>query len=143
MTSIANSGLGHGSLGAPQQSLDESNYTNKETQNEGESSNMTPPKYVPSPKHESGHNWGSENPIKSISEGQSLLDTGYHDGRQVYNVTNEGVIVKFQPDGTPENGYHAYEVSKPRDIPISILKEMYNDGKISKTDYKKYMKGKK
>ncbi|MBR6959169.1 MAG: hypothetical protein IKH76_01685, partial [Clostridiales bacterium] len=64
----------------------------------------SPPTYVPSPKHESGHNRGSENPIKSQSEGQQLLDTGYKDGRQVYNITEKGDIVKFQPDGTPNNG---------------------------------------
>lgn len=48
-------------------------------------------------------------------------------------VTDGGVIVKFQPDNTPQNGYHSYEVSKPRDIPSNVLKQMLEDGKISKT----------
>lgn len=86
---------------------------------------------------------GSDNPIKNSEEGQKLLDSGYPDGWQVYNVTSEGKIVKFQPDHTPENGYHAYEVSTPRDIPSSILRKMLEDGVISKSDYNKYRKGKK
>ena len=62
---------------------------------------------------------------------------------QVYNVTDGGVIVKFQPDNTPQNGYQSYEVSKPRDIPSNVLKQMLEDGKISKTAYNRFRKGKK
>ena len=82
-------------------------------------------------------------PIKTTKEGQHLLDTGYRDGKQVYNITDEKKLVKFQPDHTPENGFHAYEVSTPRDIPTSIMKKLLNDGKITKSEYGKLRKGKK
>ena len=143
MAATSDSGVGHGSSGKPQTSIEEKDYSDKVAQNESKVQESSPPTYVPSPKHESGHNWGSENPIKSQSEGQQLLDTGYKDGRQVYNITEKGDIVKFQPDGTPNNGYHAYKVSKPRDIPNSILKQMLLDGKITKAEYSKFRKGKK
>lgn len=61
----------------------------------------------------------------------------------MYNITDEGIIVKFQPEGTPQNGYHAYKVAKPRDIPSRILKQMLIDGKITPVEYNKYRKGKK
>ena len=61
-----------------------------------------PPVYDLTLKHDKG-GWGSNNPIKSQEEGQRLLDSGYH----------------------------SYEVSKPRDIPAGILKQMLSDGKIS------------
>ena len=77
------------------------------------------------------------------ADGQHLLDTGYRHGRQVYNITRDGIIVKFQPDGTPNNGYHSYAVFAPQEIPQSILKQMLHDGKIKKSDYNKYVKGKK
>lgn len=101
------------------------------------------PTYVPSPKHEPGHGWGSDNPIGTISEGQHLLDTGYVSGRQVYNVTSEGKVVKFQPDNSPLNGYHAYEVTGPRDIPTSVLRQMLEDGKISRSTYSRLRRGKR
>ena len=101
---------------------------------------IKPPKYIPSPKHDKG-GWGSPNPIKNVEEGQRLLDTGYKDSKQVYNVTSDGKIVKFQPDNSPENGYHSYEVSSPRDIPNNVRKEMENDGKLSKADSNKLRKG--
>lgn len=52
-------------------------------------------------------------------------------------------MVKFQPDNSPDNGYHSYQVYSPPDIPTTVLKQMYKDGKITKSDYKKFMKGKK
>ena len=140
MSSTHDSGLGHGSNGAPQGSIEEEIYPSKASSAED---SVTPPKYEPSPKHEAGHGWGSKNPVKSHNEGQHLLDTGYQHGKQIYNVTSEGKLVKFQPDGSPNNGYHSYEVTSPPDIPPSILKKMYQDGKITKTDYNKYLKGKK
>ncbi len=143
MTSTSNSGIGHGSNGLPQSSAEEAEYANKEKENEEKLSKQTPPKYKPSPKHEPGHNFGSPNPIKTNEEGQLLLETGYSDGKQIYNITSERKLVKFQPDNTPENGYHSYEVSTPRDIPPSIMKELLNDGKISKSEYGKLRKGKK
>ena len=100
------------------------------------------PTYAPSPKHEPGHNWGNENPIRTQEEGQRLLDTGYSDGKQIYNVTDDGIIIKFQPDGTPENGYHPYAISKAEDIPASVLRQMVKDGKITKNTSKKASRGK-
>ena len=143
MSSTSNAGIGHGSKGLPQRSAMESKYPEKESENERKSNKLVPPKYSPSPKHEPNHNFGSPNPIKTIEEGQHLLDTGYRDGKQVYNITDEKKLVKFQPDHTPENGFHAYEVSTPRDIPTSIMKKLLDDGKITKSEYGKLRKGKK
>lgn len=108
----------------------------------GGSGGMPKPTYAPSPKHEPGHNWGSENPIKTQEEGQRLLDTGYSNGKQIFNVTDDGTIVKFQPDGTPENGYHAYPIASPSEIPTSILRQMLRDGKISSHRYNEIRHGK-
>ena len=107
-----------------------------------ENSKTVPPKYMPSPKHETG-GWGSPNPIKSQEEGQHLLETGIKSGKQVYNVTDSGKVVKFQPDNTPENGYHSYEVNNPRDIPSKVRKELEKTGKLTKTESNKLRKGKK
>ena len=143
MAATNNSGLGHGTNGAPQGQIEEQAYSEKAMANEVAVQQQTPPVYAPSPKHETGHNWGSENPITSQSEGQLLLSTGYKSGRQIYNVTKDGHIVKFQPDGTPQNGYHPYKVTSPRDIPPSVLKKLRDDGKITRSDYIKLLKGKK
>lgn len=143
MTATNDSGLGHGSNGKPQTGIEEQFYSNVVANNESAAEKSPPPVYDPSPKHEPGHNWGSENPISSQEQGQQLLETGYSSGKQIFNVTNEGKLVKFQPDNSPNNGYHAYEVSKPRDIPSTVLKQMLHDGKISKADYSKLRKGKK
>ena len=100
------------------------------------------PLYRPSEKHDTTHNWGSPNHIKTQVEGQRLLDTGYHSGKQIYNITADRKIVKFQPDNTADNGYHAYEVTSPRDIPSSVLKKMRDDKVISNSEYTKFRKGK-
>jgi hypothetical protein len=142
MTATSNSGQGHGTRGSAQVTMDELVYPSKVDSNESDSNFDAYPKYVPSPKHDAG-GWGSSNPIKTQEEGQRLLDSGYHYGRQIYNVADDGSIVKFQPDNTPDNGYHSYEVSKPRDIPSSVLKKMLEDGKISKSQYRKIRKGKR
>lgn len=142
MAATNNSGEGHGTNGSPQKTIEELFYPVQAEANENSRSNERPPVYNPSPKHDKG-GWGSNNPIKTQEEGQRLLDSGYHAGKQVYNVTDNGTVVKFQPDNTPNNGYHSYEVSKPRDIPSSILKQMLSDGKISKAEYNKIRKGKK
>lgn len=123
------SGLFNGTRGNPQTKIDL----------DAEGATAT---YAPSPKHEPGYGWGSENPIVSIAEGQRLLDSGYVSGRQVFNVTEDWEIVKFQPDGTPQNGYHAYKVTGPRDIPATVLRRMYKDGKITRSTYNKLRKGK-
>lgn len=143
MAATNNSNLGHGSSGSPQSTLDEQIYPATAKENEQGNDQKNPPQYDPSPKHVPGHNWGSENPIKTQNEGQTLLDTGYKSGKQVYNITDEGVVVKFQPDNSPNNGYHAYKVSSPRDIPPKVLKQMLDDGKISRVEYNKIIKGKK
>lgn len=143
MAATNDSGLGHGSSGKPQTEAEEQNYPNAAADNESTASTSKPPVYDPSPKHEPGHSWGSENPISSKEEGQQLLETGYPSGKQLFNVTSEGKLVKFQPDNSPNNGYHAYGVSKPRDIPSTVLKQMLSDGKISKAEYNKLRKGKK
>ena len=132
MCSTKNSGLGAKS----QLSLDNLTASNNELENTAK-----PPLYHPSEKHEK-YGWGSINPIENINEGQFLLDTGYKEGKQIYNVTSKGKIVKFQPDNSPDNGYHAYEVNKPRDISNNILKKMEADGKITKSQANKLRKGK-
>ena len=143
MTSNRNSGNGHGSGGAPQTSLEEMYYEMEIDEIERTTDFDEPSLYAPSPKHDEKHGWGSVNPIKSQLEGQMLLDEGFWEGRQVYNVTDEGKIVKFQPSGTSNNEYHSYEVSKPRDIPSSILKQLLNAGKITRSEYNKLRKGKR
>lgn len=143
MAATRDSFLGHGTVGSPQGSIEEQIYPLQVSANEAAIAQETPPVYVPSPKHRPGHNWGTENPIKTLEEGQYLLETGYPDGKQIYNVTADGKLVKFQPDNSPENGYHAYEVLGPPDIPPGVLRRMLQDGKISKSDYKKFLKGKK
>lgn len=141
MTSTKDSGLGNGSSGRPQTSMDEGVYPKKQNQNENK--DTSPSKYAPTSKHDPSSGYGSPNPIKSYQEGQHLLDTGIKDGKQIYNITNDGIIVKFQPDNTPNNGFHVYTVSKPRDIPSTVLKKLVIDGKISKSDYTRLRKGKK
>ncbi len=115
MASTHDSGLGHGTAGSPQETTEELIYPSIAEVNEQSDGMEKTPKYVPSPKHEPGHNWGTENPIKTQEEGQRLLDTGYH----------------------------SYEVFSPPDIPPSVLKKMKADGRITSTEYKKYLKGKK
>ena len=78
--------------------------------------------------------WEEKLNIQNISD--------YINCKQVYNVTSDGKIVKFQPDNSPENGYHSYEVSGPRDIPTNVRKEMENDGKFCRAESNKLKKGK-
>lgn len=143
MSSTSDSGQGHGSQGQPQQTLEEEIYLNQNAENAEKVSAEKPLLYVPSPKHEPGHNWGTENPIKTIAEGQALLENGYKNGKQIYNITKEGKLVKFQPDNSKDNGYHSYEVFSPPDVPPAVLRKMLQDGKISKVEYRKRLRGKK
>ncbi len=94
MTSTSDSGNGHGTQGSPQTTIEETIYPSKAESNE-KSMAETQPTYVPSPKHEPGYGWGSNNPIKTQKEGQELLATAYIDGKQYYNITDTGKIVKF------------------------------------------------
>lgn len=138
MASDNDSTLGSGTSGTSRNTLENTVSENVAKENDSNSSKV----YAPSPKHDKG-GWGSSNPIKINAEGQKLLDTGYLDGKQIYNVTEEGKIVKFQPANTPNNEYHSYEVNGPRDIPNSILQQMKKDGLISQSDFNKLRKGKK
>lgn len=140
MAATNNSGLGSGTNGSPQASLEEGIYAAQEAANEVSGPPL--PLYRPFEKHDTTHNWGSPNHIKTQVEGQRLLDTGYHSGKQIYNITADRKIVKFQPDNTADNGYHAYEVTSPRDIPSSVLKKMRDDKVISNSEYTKFRKGK-
>ena len=98
-------------------------------------------KYNPNPKHDK-NGWGTPNPITSIEEGQTLIDTGLEIGTQIYNITEKGEIVKYQPDNTPEKGYHPYQIHTNRDLPIDVIKKWYKQGRISKSEYNKLRKGK-
>lgn len=138
MCSTGDSGHGNGTKGSSRTNLDNYSLENVSKQNKG----SKPKVYVPSPKHDKG-GWGTQNPINDPKEGQHLLNTGYTDGKQVYNVTKDGKIVKFQPANTPKNEYHSYEVSKPRDLPSKVRKQMEKDGLLSKSDSNKLRKGKK
>lgn len=138
MTSTDDSSLSSGTSGTFRTTLENTVSEHVSKINDSNSNKV----YAPSPKHDKG-GWGSSNPVKSQSEGQKLLDTGYSDGKQIYNVTKEGKVVKFQPANTPNNEYHSYEVSSPRDIPNSVLKQMKKDGLISTSDFNKLRKGKK
>lgn len=142
MAATSDSGQGHGTNGAPQGTIDEVIYPAQAEANENTGGSEKSPVYDPSPKHAEG-GWGSRNPIKTKEEGQRLLNTGIPDGKQLYNVTDDGIIVKFQPDNTPDNGYHSYEVSKPRDIPPGILKKLLEAGRITRAEYNKIRRGKK
>lgn len=118
-------------------------YPNKVEQKGEAISEAKDRKYVPTQKHDPKAGFGSPNPIKTQEEGQRLLDTGIEDGKQVYNITEKGAVVKFQPDNTPEHGYHAYQVSSARDIPPNVLREMRDVGLITEAEYNRLRKGKK
>ena len=85
MCSNENSGQGSGTRGAPQTSLENTVAENVAKVNDGPHKKV----YAPSPKHAEKGGWGSPNPISSNEEGQHLLDSGYPDGKQVYNVTKD------------------------------------------------------
>ena len=134
MCSTRYSTLASGNSGSSQTSLD-----NQQLSSNNISNNQ--PTYAPSKKHEES-GWGSKNPITSNEEGQRLLDSSYPDGKQRYNVTKDGKFVCYQPDNTPQNGYHSYEINGNK-VPSSVLKKMYNDGLITKVQYNKARKGSK
>lgn len=102
---------------------------------------MADGKYVPNPKHEK-NGWGSKNPIYDKDEGQSIINNGVEKGKQIYGITERGDMVKYQPDNTPEKGYHPYSIYKNRDIPTDVLKEWLKQGKITYAEYNKIRKGK-
>lgn len=52
-----------------------------------------------------------------------------------------GTFLKFQPDTA--TGWHAYAVTNTaKEVPADVLKNMLNDGLISKPQYKKFLKNK-
>jgi len=140
MSSGDSIGIAAGTPGS-QRTLEQDNLERKAKENEERVHESTkhPPTYKPSPKHQPGGS-GTPNPIKTKEEGQHLLDTGYHDGKQIYNITSSGKIVVFQPDNTPDNGYHSYEVNPSSKTPPKVLKQMVQDGKLSKSECQKIRK---
>ncbi|MFM8454568.1 MAG: hypothetical protein ACKOAD_06415, partial [Gammaproteobacteria bacterium] len=105
-------------------------------------------KYEPTPKH-AKNSFGSFNPIPDQATGQKLLATAYSSAekKQLYNVYN-GKLIKFQPDNTLNNGWHAYEVeagtsrSVTNQVPLIVLKKMCEDGLITRIQYNKWIKNK-
>ena len=71
------------------------------------------------------------------------MDTAYSTERkkQVYNYYN-GNIIEFQPGGN--NTRHGYSVSNTADeVPVDVLRQMLDDGLITKPEYNKLIKNKK
>ncbi len=96
--------------------------------------------YKPSPKHDPISGWGSPDPIPDIETGQALLDTAYSStkNKQLYNIYNNQLI-KFQPDRG--NEWHAYLVENPaKEVPADVLRKMLQDNKITKVQYKDFIK---
>nr|WP_248930922.1 pre-toxin TG domain-containing protein [Paenibacillus hamazuiensis] len=96
--------------------------------------------YVPSPKHDPVSGWGSANPIPDLETGQQILDSAYSSqkNKQLYNIY-EGQLIKFQPDG--DLGWHPYLVENAaKEVPADVLRKMLDDGKITKAQYKKFIK---
>lgn len=99
--------------------------------------------YKPSDKHDPKSGWGSPNPIPDSKTGQELLDGAYSSSKnkQLYNIY-DGKLIKFQPDSASD--WHPYEVVNPaKEVPADVLRQMFNDGKITKVEYNKMIKNKK
>jgi len=139
MASTHNLGEGSGNKGSKQTKLEQMNYENKVKENENNIKNDNNYEYRPTKKHEFG-GWGSTNPILDYKEGQMLLETGYKYGKQIYNITKDKKIIKFQPDNT--GGHHCYEVYEQDDLPSKVLKMLFDDCKITKAEYSKLLKRK-
>lgn len=78
----------------------------------------------------------------SICTKSVLLDTAYSSSsnKQLYNMY-DNQLIKFQPDTA--TGWHAYAVTNTaKEVPADVLKNMLNDGLISKPQYKKFLKNK-
>ena len=74
--------------------------------------------------------------------GEKSLNTAYVDpnSKQLYNVY-EGKLVTFRPDNV--GGYHAYEViNTAQEVPSQVLRQMRDDGVITKAFYNKLIKNK-
>ena len=98
--------------------------------------------YKPSPKHDKVSGWGSPDPIPDQETGQKLLDEAYSSSKnkQLYNIY-EDELIKFQPDRV--EGWHAYRVENPaKEVPADVLRKMLQDGKITRTQYSKFIRNK-
>ena len=127
-----------GTIGRPQMRID--------FDGEASRTEATKPKptYEPSPKHDPVRHWdgASINPIRSHKEGQHLLETGFKLGKQVYNITEHGEIVKFQPTNTPKNEYHSYGAEEKQSLPTPVLRWLRDRGAISRGEYTKLVNNK-
>lgn len=60
--------------------------------------------------------------------------------KQLYNIY-DGKLIKFQPDNA--GGWHSYLVKNPaQEVPIDVLRQMFNDGIITKSQYHDFIKNK-
>ncbi len=74
--------------------------------------------------------------------GKESLNNAYSskNTKQLYNVY-EDKLVKFQPDNA--GTWHAYEVRNPAaKVPADVLRNMKDDGLITRVQYNKWIKGK-
>ena len=94
--------------------------------------------YAPTDKHKSG-GWGTTMDLDDPTAAQALRD-GIQgpNGKQVYSI-HDGKPYEFQPDNT--GGYHGYPVPGNQ-VPPAVLKQFRDNGVISKSDYKRLLKGK-
>ena len=88
-----------------------------------------------SKKHKKGGQ-GTEMDLDDATA-QDVLDNSIQAGKQRYGL-HDGKIYEFQPDNV--GGYHGYPIRGDK-TPNSILKQLRNDGRISKAEYKKLVKG--
>lgn len=127
-----------GTIGQPQMKIDFGGTADRLTRRESK------PTYDPSPKHDPKHTWSgaSVNPIKTHAEGQRLLESGFKNGKQIYNITDDGEIVVFQPANTSNNAYHSYGTDNRANLPAPVLRWLLTSGHISKSDYNKLVNNK-
>jgi hypothetical protein len=92
--------------------------------------------YKPTKKHQKG-GWGTEMDLDDATA-QKVLDDAIPGGKQQYGIYN-GKVYEFQPDNT--GGWHGYPIPGNQ-APPSVLKKMLKDGRITKNQYKKLIKGK-
>lgn len=139
----ANSGGGGGNNEKETFTHRDSGVSSKPKNNSNKGTNGEKRVYKPSPKHDPKSGWGSPNPIPNDEVGQKLLDSAYTSGKnkQLYNYY-DGKLVKFQPDDAA-GGWHPYEVkNSAKEVPSDVLRNMLNDGIISKVEYKRFITNK-
>ena len=105
--------------------------------------NLFPPffdyDYSPTQKHRPG-GWGTEMDLDDATAGQ-VLDNGMFgpNGNQRYGYHN-GRLYEFQPDNV--GGFHGYPI-RGNEAPPEVLRELRDNGTITKSEYNKFVKGKK